>query len=127
MALLAVLLLASILAVGLVGTAFLGDDLDRGLRSLTEEDPMPICHKCTAPIRFVRTRRGKNMPVDPHPDSSGSVAAYEVLPGRFTDAYVVTPVTPALPGYRTFVPHHATCDERPPDPPKPTPSQEPLL
>ena len=88
---------------------------------------MAICQSCTAPVRFVRTRYGRLMPVDPHPDSSGTVAAYEVLPGRHTDAYVVTGKKPCLPGYIRFVPHFATCDKRPPAAPKPASTQEALL
>ena len=127
MAVLLAVLAAGVLLAGLIGVVIAADDLDRSLRYLQQGDTMPYCARCTAPIRFVRTRLGKAMPCDPHPDSSGTVAAYEVLPGRFTDAYVVTPVTPALPGYTRFVPHFATCDDRPPRPAKPGPTQDPLI
>lgn len=128
------LLLVSVLAAGVVGVAIVSDDLSRHLRTLTETGgaEMAICRYCTAPIRFVRTRKGEMLPVDPHPDSTGTVAAIELLPGRYGQAYIVTSMTPALPGYRTFVTHFATCDRRPPDPepdpaPTPGPEQDPLI
>lgn len=72
---------------------------------------MATCRKCYAPIRFATTRKnGVPIPLDPHPDSTGTIAAF-LVGDRYVDAYPVTPKSPARKGYTLFVPHVATCGQ----------------
>lgn len=68
-----------------------------------------LCDRCFATIRFVRLDTGKPIPVDPIPtaDDKGNVAAKPQGAGLV--GFVVSREKPLQPGYRTYMPHFATC------------------
>lgn len=90
----------------------------------------PPCRDCGAVVRWVKTRAGKSMPVNPVPDPRGNIAATLVAGGRYVDGRVITKLDPAALGETVFRAHWADCPrgERTTRPkPKPTPTQEPMF
>lgn len=91
------------------------------------------CRTCHEPIRFVKTRAGKPMPVNPKPNpENGNVAARLTSRGDLVDAEVIKQAADRrrymINGYQIFLAHFATCPERgrtaKPDPtPAPTTPQ----
>lgn len=76
------------------------------------------CRRCGGTLRFIRTREGKAMPVEPVPNPDGNVAALKTSRGRYIDAHVIRPDEDrdalAAGGYSVFMPHFAVCrDEGP--------------
>lgn len=86
---------------------------------------MGECRDCAMPIRFVRLDTGRLIPVDPRPFHAGNVAAS--ISGNTLVGFVMSkehrpgPLTP----FR-FMPHAATCSERPKTS-KPTTPDDPAL
>lgn len=90
----------------------------------------PVCHDCGATIRWVRTRAGKAMPVNPVPDRSGNVAAVRVGANQYVEARVVTRADPPASDETVFRAHWADCtrgEERTPRPATPQPTQQELF
>lgn len=58
------------------------------------------CRACGAPIRWVRTTRGKSMPLDAEPDPTGNVT----IEGGVAVVHGQPPITGPV-----YMPHHATC------------------
>lgn len=93
------------------------------------------CRACSDPIRFVQLDSGKAMPVNPRPGVDGSICARLVMAisstrhGKELRGYVITADRKPDPTWLRFVPHYATCSERPRAAvdPKPTPAPAPTL
>lgn len=64
------------------------------------------CRSCGAPIRFVRTTKGKLMPIDREPVEGGNVEIVD--DGK---ALVHANDAPSLLGGDRFVSHFSTCPE----------------
>lgn len=76
-----------------------------------------ICNRpgCTAAIRWVRTERGKSMPLDAKPNPDGNVLITDGVAVVANDALR----TEALArGRDLWMPHWATCTDPPPRKPK---------
>lgn len=84
-----------------------------GLRGL----PLSECRECAEPIRFVALDTGKALPVNPMPNSSGNVCARRI--GSKLHGYVVSKTHGPDPLFLRFMPHHATCEERQSNKPRP--------
>jgi hypothetical protein len=86
------------------------------------------CRDCHDPIRFVRmVATGRPCPVDPMPNPDrGTIAAQ--IRGRDLVGFVITPDHRADPTYGLrFVPHGATCPERPKPRIRPVETDVPLF
>jgi len=71
------------------------------------------------------TDTGKRIPCDPHPTTDGTVCATRSGRGNWI-GYVIRGDRPPIPGRALYMPHAATCADRPK--PKPTPKPpEPLF
>ena len=81
----------------------------------------PTCDHCGARLLFVKmTATGSRMPVDPIPVADGNVCARQI--GAGWHGFVISKDHPYVgPPYRRFMPHYATCDNRPEPKPKPDP------
>ncbi len=69
------------------------------------------CDKCRAPVRWALTPLGKRIPLNPHPDPDGNVAAYRDGTGRWV-ARVLHKDEQPLGWERRYMPHFATCTAR---------------
>lgn len=70
------------------------------------------CRRCKAPIRWVKTRKGKNMPIDDEPDPSGRyVENGETDEGKLQVSYLRDKENETYTGER-FASHFDTCTER---------------
>lgn len=72
------------------------------------------CRECGAPVRFVRMRTGKRMPIDVAvtPGVPATIAAMRDSRGELIDGYVITKAFPRVTGYLALVSHFAVCPER---------------
>ncbi len=90
-----------------------------------------VCRRCDATLRWVRTRDGKAMPVNPVPDRTGNVAAMKSSNGRYVDAHVVLSdqdrASAKSAGYVVFRPHFADCQDSEPASPPPRRPQDQLF
>jgi hypothetical protein len=79
------------------------------------------CDLCSTPITFViNEATGRRIPVNVLPDGAGNVAAMKI--GNNLHGYVLSKARPVIaPGYRSYMPHAATCPDRPR--PKPAPKR----
>lgn len=75
------------------------------------DDLVSRCSRCSAPLKFVKMRTGKAMPVDPIPDDLGNVLARPDTVGRLVDGHVkpTDPPCEVPAGYRRYMPHWSTC------------------
>jgi hypothetical protein len=75
----------------------------------------PRCRECGAPVEFVRTARGKYMPLDPQPVDRTTVVTGEPGNAVIRDGvvHVLAPGASIEPGEAMRVPHFATCLSRP--------------
>lgn len=64
---------------------------------------MSLCASCQAPIFWVRTPKGKSMPLDFTPDPDGNVVIRDRL------AHVLKAGELLVQGERRFTSHFATC------------------
>lgn len=70
---------------------------------------MAACRSCGAPMRFIRTRKGRAMPLDAEPDPSGNVViADDDVAEVFPDSYAAAEAWGDRPRY---LPHHASCPQ----------------
>lgn len=89
---------------------------------------MSACFRCHAVIKFVTMEATrKSVPVEPHPDSRGTVAARKVKPAGYgmhprLFGYVISHDRPLEDGYVLYMAHHAECYRiAPVEVPKPAP------
>lgn len=67
------------------------------------------CRSCKAPIRWVKTRKGKNMPIDDEPDPTGRfVITGETDDGKVTVGWLSDQEAKTYTGER-FISHFKTC------------------
>lgn len=71
---------------------------------------MATCRSCGAPMQFVKTRKGRAMPLDatPNPASGNVIVADDSVAEVFPDAYAAETAWPGRPRY---LPHHASCPQ----------------
>ena len=76
---------------------------------------MSICRNCYAVIKFVTMESTrKNVPVEPIPDPTGTVAARKVKPAAYgmhprLFGYVLSKDRLLEDGYELYLAHHAEC------------------
>lgn len=92
---------------------------------MTRRLPLGECRDCGNPIRFVQLDTGTALPVDPQPNPRGNVCAQRI--GGQLHGHVISHHHPAIPGAERWMPHHATCPERPPRIARPKREPEPTL
>jgi len=76
------------------------------------------CAACGSAVIWARTERLNWQPLNPEPDDSGNVHAYDDGKGNWL-ARSVKPGTPAVPPDRLMMPHEATCTGKKPVPDRP--------
>lgn len=79
----------------------------------------PRCRHCGHQVRYVSLNTGKVMPVDLAPDEDGNVAAH--LRGGRLHGYVLRKDETPPTGWQRWMPHIATCGNRPGAKPTPRP------
>jgi hypothetical protein len=73
------------------------------------ERQVAACRRCGAPIRWVKTRKKKNMPVDDEPVSDGRfVIDGELEDGTATVSYLSETAAQTYTGER-YISHFKTC------------------
>lgn len=90
------------------------------------------CRACGAAVKWVKTRQGKALPVEPAPDNNGNVVAMRTSRGTFVDGHVIPVGQPIPDGYTRFYPHFSSCSApnlpgRPRKPRPRPPAPEPTL
>lgn len=83
------------------------------------------CRDCGLPIRFVKLPNDRVIPVNPRPDPRGNVSAHET--GGRLHGHVISHQNPAGPLDDRYIPHAATCTERPRKPSNPPTEPPPAL
>jgi hypothetical protein len=92
-----------------LGGATGGTGNNASLRGVLREDGK--CRSCGAPIKWVKTQRGKKMPVDTRPAPAG-VDAFELMGAVETLAFYVSEKKRALHVGDVYRSHFQTCPDR---------------
>lgn len=71
---------------------------------------MSICRSCCSPIKWIKTRDGKNMPVDPELIAYKDAKLGDKLVTETGATYNVDPILD-YPNVKGYISHFATCPE----------------
>ena len=74
-----------------------------------------VCRYCGQPVVWVRTATGSTMPINPMPDMGGNIVALTGADGGARACVLNTSMQadPAYAGRQRFMPHAATCPNKP--------------
>lgn len=73
---------------------------------------MATCRSCGAEINWIKTKRGKNMPVDPEEVEWGDAENNDVLVSELGDVvHVSREIRDPHPNLRYYISHFATCPQ----------------
>jgi hypothetical protein len=70
---------------------------------------MAKCRSCQARVEWAITEGGKNMPIDPVPDSRGNLIKTGAVVGGKPEVHTITSRDELKPGTVKFTSHFATC------------------